>query len=196
MIATSTVPELGPARTSAAGPARVEDGGECAYAFADSPLGALLLIATGKGLVRVVYAAEDHPAVLEAMSATLGRSARRRPTGPIDTARRQLDEYFAGVRRTFSTPVDLSLSSPFRRTVQRNLHLVEYGHTASYAQMARLVDSPQAVRAVGSACATNPLPILLPCHRLRRVDGGPGGYLRGLEAKAALVALEALQPAA
>ncbi|HMK11636.1 MAG TPA: methylated-DNA--[protein]-cysteine S-methyltransferase, partial [Acidimicrobiales bacterium] len=109
----------------------------------------------------------------------------------LDTAARELDEYFAGRRTTFDLALDLRLSTGFRSTVLQHLTDVGYGQTASYAEVAVFAGRPKAVRAVGSACATNPLPIVLPCHRVIRSDGSLGGYLGGVAAKTTLLALEA-----
>ncbi|MBC3179832.1 methylated-DNA--[protein]-cysteine S-methyltransferase [Corynebacterium lujinxingii] len=109
-----------------------------------------------------------------------------------DTASRQLREYFAGERRQFDLPLDLSGVTPFRAEVLRALMQVPYGETTTYAGLARAVDNPKAVRAVGSACATNPLPILIPCHRVLRADGQLGGYRGGEAAKRFLLRLEGI----
>lgn len=112
-----------------------------------------------------------------------------RPGAP--TLRRQLDLYFTGVRVEFSVTPDLSLSTaPFRREVQSSLTTIPYGRTISYADLASSTGRPRAVRAVGSACASNPLPIVLPCHRVVRSDGSLGNYLGGVEAKQRLLELE------
>jgi methylated-DNA-[protein]-cysteine S-methyltransferase len=103
---------------------------------------------------------------------------------------RELDEYFAGRRHTFEIALDWRLSKGFRSTVLHALPGIGYGETASYAAVAQLTGSPQAVRAVGSACATNPLPVVVPCHRVVRSDGAMGGYLGGVEAKRTLLDLE------
>ncbi len=109
-----------------------------------------------------------------------------------DTASRQLREYFAGERRQFDLPLDLSGVTPFRAAVLRELAKVPYGETTTYAKLARAVGNPKAVRAVGSACATNPLPILIPCHRVLRADGAIGGYRGGEAAKRFLLRLEGI----
>jgi methylated-DNA-[protein]-cysteine S-methyltransferase len=101
-----------------------------------------------------------------------------------------LEEYFAGRRRSFDLPLDHALSSGFRAQVQRLLPGIGYGRTRTYKEVAELAGNPRAVRAVGTACATNPLPLVVPCHRVLRSDGGLGGYLGGTEAKEALLALE------
>jgi methylated-DNA-[protein]-cysteine S-methyltransferase len=102
-----------------------------------------------------------------------------------------VDEYFDRRRRTFDLPLDLSLSRGFRQLVQRHLPEIGYGETRSYREVAELVGNPKAVRAVGTACATNPLPVVVPCHRVLRTDGSLGGYIGGLEAKTTLLQLEA-----
>ncbi|MFJ5726211.1 methylated-DNA--[protein]-cysteine S-methyltransferase [Streptomyces sp. NPDC093149] len=163
---------------------------DVAYTTIDSPVGKLLLAATPKGLVRVAYDGEDHDRVLEALGHKLSPRILRAP-GRLDEAAREIDEYFARRRRVFDVPLDLSLSHGFRRLVQTHLPEIEYGQTRSYRDMAELVGNPKAVRAVGTACATNPLPIVVPCHRVLRTDGTLGGYIGGLEAKTTLLDLEA-----
>lgn len=163
---------------------------DVAYTTVDSPVGPLLLAATPRGLVRVAYAIEDHDRVLEDLAVRLSPRVLRAPRR-LDTAARELDEYFARTRERFDLELDLSLSRGFRRLVQQHLPEIGYGQTRSYRQMAELVGNPKAVRAVGTACATNPLPVVVPCHRVLRTDGTLGGYIGGLEAKTALLALEA-----
>ncbi len=163
---------------------------DVAYTVVDSPVGRLLLAATARGLVRVAYATEGHDGVLETIAQRLSPRILRAPKR-LDTTARELDEYFAGRRRTFDLPLDLSLSHGFRQLVQRHLPEIGYGQTRSYREVAELVGNPNAVRAVGTACATNPLPVVVPCHRVLRADGTLGGYVGGAEAKAALLHLEA-----
>jgi methylated-DNA-[protein]-cysteine S-methyltransferase len=163
---------------------------DIAYTVVDSPLGALLLAATPRGLVRVAYASEGHDAVLETLASRLSPRVLRAPKR-LDSAARELDEYFAKRRRDFDLPLDLSLSRGFRQLVQRHLPEIGYGQTRSYREVAELVGNPNAVRAVGTACATNPLPVVVPCHRVLRTDGSLGGYVGGAEAKTALLHLEA-----
>lgn len=163
---------------------------DVAYRVVDSPVGELLLASTPKGLVRVAYANEDHDRVLESLAAKLSPRILRAPK-QLDTAARELDEYFAHRRRTFDLDLDLSLSKGFRRLVQKHLPDIAYGQTRSYKEMAEMVGNPKAVRAVGTACATNPLPVVVPCHRVLRTDGSLGGYIGGLEAKTTLLELEA-----
>ncbi len=163
---------------------------DVAYTTIDSPVGRLLLAATPKGLVRVAYDIEDHDRVLEILALGISPRVLRAPRR-LDAAARELGEYFAGQRRIFDLPLDLSLSKGFRQLVQRHLPEIGYGQTRTYGQVAALVGSPRAVRAVGTACATNPLPVVVPCHRVLRADGTPGGYVGGPAAKRALLHLEA-----
>lgn len=169
--------------------ARAEGLLEVAYTSIDSPVGRLLLAATPKGLVRVAFDGEDHDRVLEFLAGRVSPRILRSP-GQLDTAARELDEYFDGKRRTFDLALDLSLSAGFRQEVQRLLPSIGYGQTRSYGEVAALAGNPKAVRAVGTACATNPLPIVVPCHRVLRADGSLGGYLGGLAAKTTLLELE------
>ncbi|WP_432828954.1 methylated-DNA--[protein]-cysteine S-methyltransferase [Dactylosporangium sp. CA-092794] len=163
---------------------------DVAYTIVDSPVGKLLLAATPRGLVRVAYASEDHDRVLDTLGRQLSLRILRAP-GRLASAARELDEYFARRRQAFDVELDLSLCHGFRQLVQRHLPQIGYGQTRSYRQVAELVGNPRAVRAVGTACATNPLPVVVPCHRVLRADGTLGGYIGGPEAKTALLALEA-----
>jgi methylated-DNA-[protein]-cysteine S-methyltransferase len=162
---------------------------DIAYTSIDSPVGRLLLAATETGLLRVAFEREGHELVLETLAERVSPRILESP-GRLDAAARQLDEYFAGRRTGFELALDYRLSSGFRRLVQSYLPQIGYGHTQSYREVAELVGNPKAVRAVGSACATNPLPVVVPCHRVLRTDGTLGGYIGGLEAKTALLGLE------
>ncbi|WGD37315.1 methylated-DNA--[protein]-cysteine S-methyltransferase [Lysinibacter sp. HNR] len=163
---------------------------DVAYRVIDSPLGKLLLASTHRGLVRVAFTNEDHDAVLTSLATKLSPRILRAPKR-LDIAARELDEYFEHHRHTFDLDLDLSLSKGFRQLVQQRLPDIAYGQTRSYREIAELVGNPKAVRAVGTACATNPLPIVIPCHRVLRSDGSLGGYIGGLPAKTALLNLEA-----
>ncbi len=164
---------------------------DVAYRTLDSPVGVLLLAATDAGLVRVAFDREGHESVLQQLADTISPRVLRAP-GRLDAAARELDEYFAGYRRAFDLPLDLRLArGVFRRAVLDRLPGIAYGETASYAALAALAGSPRAGRAVGTACATNPLPVVVPCHRVVRSDGTIGDYLGGSEAKRLLLALEA-----
>jgi|SRR2546428_3799849 len=163
---------------------------DVAYRTIDSPVGTLLLAATDVGLVRVAYDGEGHDGVLRDLSERISPRILNAPAR-LDSIARELDEYFEGRRHAFDLALDWRLSAGFRGTVLRHLPDIRYGRTATYAAVAQLAGNPKAVRAVGTACATNPLPIVVPCHRVVRSDGGMGGYLGGIEAKRTLLALEA-----
>ncbi|NHN54697.1 methylated-DNA--[protein]-cysteine S-methyltransferase [Calidifontibacter sp. DB0510] len=163
---------------------------DLAYRTVDSPVGELLLAATETGVVRVAFAREDFDAVLARLADAVGSRillSRKR----FDHAQRELEEYFAGSRSTFDLPLDRRLSHGFRGEVQRQLSSIGYGTTSSYGRLAQQLGHPRAARAVGSACATNPLPILVPCHRVLRSDGSIGEYAGGQAAKRVLLELEA-----
>jgi methylated-DNA-[protein]-cysteine S-methyltransferase len=163
---------------------------DVAYRTVDSPLGPLLVAATERGVVRVAFAGEDHDAVLQTLADRISPRVLRAPAR-LDGVVRELDEYFAGRRQAFDVALDWRLSAGFRGAVLHHLVEIGYGRTATYAAVAQLAGNPNAVRAVGSACATNPLPVLVPCHRVVRTDGGMGGYLGGVAAKRTLLNLEA-----
>jgi methylated-DNA-[protein]-cysteine S-methyltransferase len=163
---------------------------DVAYRTVDSALGRLLLAATTEGLVRVAFASEGHDLVLQNLSERLSPRMLEAPAR-LDPIARQLDEYFTGRRHSFDVALDWSLSHGFRRTVLEHLNTdVSYGDTASYANLAQLSGSSKAVRAVGTACATNPIPIVVPCHRVIRSDGTVGAYRGGPAAKRTLLDLE------
>jgi methylated-DNA-[protein]-cysteine S-methyltransferase len=165
---------------------------DVAYTTVDSPVGRLLLAATDAGLVRVAYASEDHDAVLQALADRVSARILSAPARLAAPAR-ELDEYFAGRRRTFDLALDWRLAAGFRRAVLSHLPGIGYGRTASYAAVASLAGNPKAVRAAATACATNPLPIVVPCHRVIYSDGRIGKYLGGPDAKRTLLTLEATQ---
>lgn len=163
---------------------------DIAYRTVDSAIGPLLLAATPRGLVRLAFANEGHDSVLLTLSERISPRMLEAPAR-LDPVVRQLDEYFAGRRQHFDVPLDWTLSQGFRRTVLEHLNTdVAFGTTASYATLARLAGSPKAVRAVGTACATNPTPIVVPCHRVIRSDGAVGSYRGGPAAKRVLLDLE------
>ena len=165
---------------------------DVAYRTVETPVGPLLLAATEQGLVRVAYPNQGHDAVLQALADRVSPRVLHAP-GRLDPVARQLDDYFAGRRQRFDVPLDWRLSTGFRSTVLHHLAIdVDYGHTASYAALAALAGNPKAVRAVGTACATNPLPVVVPCHRVVRSDGAIGNYAGGVEAKRTLLELEAV----
>jgi methylated-DNA-[protein]-cysteine S-methyltransferase len=163
---------------------------DLSYRTVDSPFGPLLLAASPEGLVRVAFELEDHGAVLDRLATLVSPRILRSPRRTEDAAR-QLDEYFDGRRRDFDLPVDLQLVRGFRRAVISHLREIPYGRTESYAAVARAAGNPAAVRAAGSACARNPIPVVVPCHRVVRSDGSIGQYGGGTEMKAALLEMEA-----
>ncbi|MGI8532164.1 MAG: methylated-DNA--[protein]-cysteine S-methyltransferase [Geodermatophilaceae bacterium] len=163
---------------------------DVAYRTVDSPVGSLLIAATERGLVRVAFEIENHDAVLQTLADAVSPRVLNAPRR-LDTVAAELDDYFSRRRRTFDLPLDWSLSTGFRRTVLSHLPEIFYGTTASYSAVAALAGNPKAVRAVGTACATNPLPVVVPCHRVVRADGAIGAYRGGVRAKRTLLDLEA-----
>jgi methylated-DNA-[protein]-cysteine S-methyltransferase len=162
---------------------------DIAYRTVDTPVGQLLIAATPLGLIRVAYTRQDHKAVLTALAEQVSPRVLFAPA-KLDEAARQFDDYFTGHRRRFELAVDLQLASGFRRAVLERLPDVGYGRTVSYGELAAEVGHPRAARAVGSACATNPVPLVIPCHRVVLGDGSPGAYVGGPEVKRVLLELE------
>jgi methylated-DNA-[protein]-cysteine S-methyltransferase len=160
-----------------------------AYRTVDTPAGQLLLAGTPVGLVRIAYPRQDHDTVLADLAGRISPRILHAP-GRLDAAARQLEEYFTTGRHSFDLPLDLQLARGFRRTVLEHLRAVAYGHTISYAGLAADAAALRAVRAVGTACATNPLPLVIPCHRVVRSDGGLGEYIGGPDIKEQLLRLE------
>jgi methylated-DNA-[protein]-cysteine S-methyltransferase len=163
---------------------------DVAFERHDSPLGPLLLAATRTGVVRVGLPSEDEEAVLEELGRAISARVLRAPRPAVTVARAQLDEYFERRRTEFDVELDWQLTRGFRRQVLIATAEIPYGQTTSYAQVAAGAGSPRAVRAAGTALATNPLPILVPCHRVLRSGGGLGQYRGGAAAKASLIQLE------
>jgi methylated-DNA-[protein]-cysteine S-methyltransferase len=163
---------------------------DVAYAPVDSPFGELLLAATEGGLLRVAFPEEDVDSVLERIARLLSPRIVRAPAR-LDGARRELEEYFAGKRREFDLPVDRSLiSGPFSRSVLRVTSEIPYGGVMSYGEVASDAGSPRGSRAAGNALGSNPIPIVIPCHRVLRTGGNLGGYGGGLGRKRWLLELE------
>jgi methylated-DNA-[protein]-cysteine S-methyltransferase len=162
---------------------------DVAYRIIDSPFGSLLLAATPAGLVRVAFDREGHDAVLARLATVVSPRILQAPVR-LDAAARQLGEYFAGRRRQFELPVDLQLAHGFRRSVLDHLRAIPYGATESYATVAMASGNPKAIRAAASACSHNPVPVVIPCHRVVRSDGTIGDYLGGRGAKRSLLAME------
>ena len=177
-----------PFDTEAAGAASLID---VAYVEHATPVGTLLLAATPRGLVRVAYADEDGS--IEASLSALARSLSPRVIAAprrLDAARRELDEYFAGARDRFEVPLDWRLTHGFGRRVLRSTARIPYGSVSSYGQVATAAGSPRGSRAAGNALGANPLPIVVPCHRVLHSGGGLGGYTGGVERKLTLLAIE------
>ncbi|UCR89838.1 methylated-DNA--[protein]-cysteine S-methyltransferase [Mycetocola spongiae] len=152
-------------------------------------MGPLLLIGSAFGVRRLVFDTEDQPAVLAELGYSHGLTPRENPAAHA-VLLRELDSYFAGTLRRFTSAIDRRALRGFRGTVLEFLPRLRYGHTASYGSVAEAVGSPLATRAVSNACSHNPVPILIPCHRVIRSSGGLGTYLGGSRAKLALLRLE------
>ena len=181
---------------AAAGSARrfarraVADGlADVVFGVLDSPLGDLVAAVTRRGLVRLSYGADDLDRTLRELSALISPRILEGST-EIDPVRRQLHEYFEGRRTRFELAVDLSLTTGFGRRVLEAATKIPYGSVATYRDVATGAGSPAAVRAAGTALGRNPIPIVVPCHRVVRTGGGLGGYTGGLARKEALLALE------
>jgi methylated-DNA-[protein]-cysteine S-methyltransferase len=167
---------------------------DVAYATTDSPVGPLLLAATDTGVVRVSFAREGFDDVLVALAQLISPRVLEAP-GRLEAARRQLEEYFAGRRTAFDVPLDHRLSRGFRAKALGAIAAIPFGRTGTYSSIAAAAGSPRAVRAAGSACATNPIPLLVPCHRVVRSDGSMGRYGGGEAAKRLLLEHEHALPA-
>jgi methylated-DNA-[protein]-cysteine S-methyltransferase len=159
------------------------------YAPVDSPFGRLLLAATKRGLVRVAFPEESVDATLERLAMKISPRIVEAP-GALDATRRELDEYFDGRRRRFELALDWTLVGPFGRRVLDVASDIPYGGVLSYAQVAAQAGSPRGSRAAGNALGSNPIPIVVPCHRVLRSGGALGGYGGGLERKQFLLELE------
>jgi methylated-DNA-[protein]-cysteine S-methyltransferase len=162
---------------------------DVAYTTADSPFGTLLLATTPKGLVRVGLPNQDADELLVELATRVSPRVLEAPA-QLDAARRELDLYFEGKLTEFDLPLDWQLSRDFRRRVLRALARIPYGETRSYTQMATSAGNERAVRAAGTACGTNPIPLVVPCHRVLRSGGALGGYGGGLPMKEGLLRLE------
>ncbi|RKN42387.1 methylated-DNA--[protein]-cysteine S-methyltransferase [Streptomyces hoynatensis] len=171
----------------------------CAWTVRPTPIGPLLLAATAAGLVSVVFHADARVTrrALVRLEAGLGLRPRRSAEDALlARAVRDLDAYFAGELRRFALPLDWSLVSGFTERVLRELAAsVPFGSVVGYRELAERVGEPDAARAVGAAMGANPLPVIVPCHRVVAADGGIGGFGGGLETKRSLLALEGVLPA-
>jgi methylated-DNA-[protein]-cysteine S-methyltransferase len=161
---------------------------DVAYDVAESPVGPLLVAVSDAGVCRISFDPEPE-AHLDTLAHDFGARVLR-AARPVDPVRRQLDEYFAGRRTVFDVPVDLHPLGQFQRLVLTELACVPYGQTATYGQLAARIDRPRSSRAVGGALNRNPIPLILPCHRVIGAAGTLVGYAGGLDRKRALLALE------
>ncbi|HEX3325013.1 MAG TPA: methylated-DNA--[protein]-cysteine S-methyltransferase [Solirubrobacterales bacterium] len=164
---------------------------DIAYTMSDSPFGPLLLAATSRGLVKLSLPGYDPEETLEDLAARISPRLLEAPAR-LDPARRELDLYFEGRLTEFDLPLDWRLSKDFRRRALRAIDRIPYGQTRSYTEIARSAGNERAVRAAGAACGANPLPIVVPCHRVLRSGGALGGYGGGLPMKEALLKLEGI----
>jgi methylated-DNA-[protein]-cysteine S-methyltransferase len=162
---------------------------DVAYTSADSPFGPLLLAATRRGVVRIGLPTQDGDELLAELAARISPRVLEAPAR-LDEVRRELDLYFEGRLREFDLALDWRLSRDFRRRALRAVARIPYGETRSYTEVARRAGNERAMRAAGTACGANPLPIVVPCHRVLRSAGGLGGYGGGLPMKRALLRME------
>lgn len=172
--------------------AAAESGGllDVTYEIHETPFGEMIVAASREGIVRIALPAEDARQVLESLAARVSPRIAMLGRSSITRARTQLDSYFGGELRNFELPLDWRLTGGFRRSVLEQTAAIPYGLTASYGEVAGRAGSPGASRAAGSALANNPLPIVVPCHRVLRSDGEIGAYLGGTDMKRALLELE------
>ena len=166
---------------------------DVAYATHDSPLGRLTLFVTPRGLVRLSYPGEPIEEQLTELAETVSPRLMASPER-TDAVRRELDEYFAGDRQAFEVPIDWHLLRGFREQVLRATARIPFGHVSSYREIATEAGSPNAYRAAGNALGSNPVPIVVPCHRVLHAGGGLGGYTGGLERKRFLLGIEGVTP--
>ena len=164
---------------------------DVAYATVDSPFGTLLVATTPRGIVKLSLPNYDPDDALEELAERVSPRVLESPA-KLDEARRELDLYFEGRLSEFDLPVDWRLTEGFRGRVQRAIARIPYGQTRTYTEMARSAGNERAVRAAGTACGSNPIPIVVPCHRVLRSGGGLGGYGGGLPMKEALLKMEGI----
>jgi len=162
---------------------------DIAYTRMASPFGPLLLAQTSRGLVRVGLPNQDSDELLTDLATRVSPRVLEAPA-ELDAARRELDLYFAGKLDHFDLPLDWRLSSGFRQRVLQGIAAIPYGETRTYTEMATRAGNPRAVRATGTACATNPVPIVVPCHRVLPASHKLGNYGGGPDRKRALLTLE------
>ncbi len=166
---------------------------DVAYATADSPVGKLLVATTPRGLVRIAYLDGDEDEVLEELAARISPRVLRAPRR-VDEPRRELEQYFAGERGAFELPLDWQLTHGFSRRVLQATARIPFGAVSSYKEVADEAGSPRGHRAAGNALGHNPMPIVVPCHRVLHSGGGLGGYTGGLDRKRVLLGIEGIRP--
>lgn len=162
---------------------------DVAYGWVESPLGRLLIAKTDRGLARVSYVGEHEDLVLADLARRISPRVLEAP-GRLDDVRRELDEYFDGRRRGFDLPIDWRLTAGFGRRVLKATARIPFGAVSSYQKVAAAAGSPAGSRAAGNALGANPIPIVVPCHRVLRTGGAMGGYTGGLDKKEWLLRLE------
>jgi methylated-DNA-[protein]-cysteine S-methyltransferase len=189
LAAGPTAPELDSSALAAAVAARAEGEGllDVAWTTTDSPLGTLVLMATDDGLVMVSYHSAEE--AVEEAGRRISPRVLRAPSR-LDGIRRELDAYFAGRLQSFATPLDWQLVGPFQRKVLGATAAIPYGSVSTYSDVAASAGNPKASRAAGNALGANPMPIVVPCHRVLRSGGGFGGYTGGIDKKRTLLELE------
>ena len=190
-LGATPVPDLDLAQLRATLAARAADAGllDVAYGVADSPLGPLTVMVTPRGLVRLSYPDEGIDAQLAEIAQRVSPRILEAPER-TDGVRRQLDEYFGGARHDFDVPIDWRLVRGFAGNVLRATARIPFGSVSSYREVAAEAGSPNAYRAAGNALGSNPIPIVVPCHRVLHAGGGLGGYTGGLDRKRHLLRLE------
>ncbi len=163
---------------------------DVAYADMDSPVGRLLLASSKRGLVRIHWVEDNEDEILAEVARDVSPRILRAPAR-LDEARRELEEYFGGRRTRFDVPVDWRIMAGFRRRVLEATARIPFGSVSTYTDVARRAGSPRGMRAAGNALGSNPVPIVVPCHRVLRTGGNLGGYGGGLDRKRMLLELEA-----
>jgi methylated-DNA-[protein]-cysteine S-methyltransferase len=190
-LSTAPAPDVAGALRRAAARAEAEGLVDVGYAQVDSPLGRLVLAASPRGLLQITYEESNGglDAVLERLALRVSPRILEAPER-LDDVRRELDEFFAGRREGFDVPLDWSLTTGFTQRVLQATAAIPFGTVSTYREVAEGAGSPKATRAAGNALSSNPIPIIVPCHRVLRTGGGLGGYTGGLDKKERLLALE------
>ena len=195
-LSRPATPTLDPARVTVELARRADAEGllDVAWATLDTPLGPIAVFVTRRGVVRIAYERENFGAVADDVAERVSPRILLAPQR-TDAVRSQLDAYFTEGRRAFDVPIDWTLVHGFNQGVLRATAAIPYGEVASYGEVAAVAGSPRAARAAGNALAGNPIPIVVPCHRVIHADGGLGGYTGGLDRKRFLLSLEGSRPA-